>query len=231
MNSFLLKLIACFSMLFDHIGYLIFKSASFFNYIGRLAFPIFAFQITEGYLHTKNLKKYMLRLLVFAIISQIPFMIFNKLFLDRVAVNVMFTLLFGLGAIVIFDKFNKFLGIFYTIIIAFFAEKCHFDYGAYGISIIMIFYIFKDNSLLKMIAFLIATFIKYATILLPYSLPTIFNIITTFNPIVFYAICTGLSIIPILLYNGQKGKDIKYFLYLFYPIHLLILSELYIICK
>ena len=57
MNSFVLKLIACITMFIDHIGYVVFNGeSSFFNYIGRLSFPIFAFQISEGYLHTRNIK-------------------------------------------------------------------------------------------------------------------------------------------------------------------------------
>ena len=71
MSSFVLKIIAVTTMLIDHSGYLIFGGFSFMNYIGRLAFPIFAFLITEGYIHTSNIKKYFFRLLVFAIISQL----------------------------------------------------------------------------------------------------------------------------------------------------------------
>ena len=66
-------MIAIVSMVFDHTGYILFKNFSWMNYIGRLAFPIFAFQLTEGYSYTKNLKKYFLRLFIFAIISQIPY--------------------------------------------------------------------------------------------------------------------------------------------------------------
>ena len=73
MSSFALKLIAIISMLFDHAGYAIYGKLSWCNFIGRLAFPIFAFQITEGYIHTKNLKNYFFRLGIFALISQIPF--------------------------------------------------------------------------------------------------------------------------------------------------------------
>ena len=83
MSSFILKLIAIFSMTCDHISYLIFGRFSFLNYIGRFAFPIFAYQITEGYIHTSNLKKYFLRLLVFALISQIPFMLFLSIVSPR----------------------------------------------------------------------------------------------------------------------------------------------------
>ena len=58
MSAFVLKLIAVFAMVCDHFSYLIFGRFSFLNYIGRIAFPIFAYQITEGYVHTKSLKKY-----------------------------------------------------------------------------------------------------------------------------------------------------------------------------
>lgn len=79
---------------------------------GRIAFPIFAFQITEGYMHTKDLKKYFKRLILFAIISQIPFMLFLSTFTSPFTLNIFFTLLFGLFAIYIYDKIpNKFLGL------------------------------------------------------------------------------------------------------------------------
>lgn len=231
MSAFVLKIIACISMLFDHTGYLVFGKASFFNYIGRLAFPIFAFQITEGYIHTKNLKKYILRLFIFALISQIPFMIFNKLFFDRFEVNVLFTLLFGLICIVSFDKHNKIFGIFVTYILAFIAEKLSFDYGAYGVVIIMLFYLFRNNLGLKSLAFVLATLIHYFLAIIPYGLNTFVRIFTTINAVSIYTICTALTIILIMLYNGKKGRSIKYFLYLFYPIHLLVISGLYFLLK
>lgn len=68
-SSFTLKIIAIIFMLCDHFGDAILKPFSFFNVLGRIAFPIFAFQLTEGYIHTKNLKKYFKRLIIFAIIS------------------------------------------------------------------------------------------------------------------------------------------------------------------
>ena len=58
MSVFVLKLIGIISMLFDHTGYIIYKNFSFMNYIGRFAFPIFAFLITEGFIHTRDVKKY-----------------------------------------------------------------------------------------------------------------------------------------------------------------------------
>ena len=97
MSSFVLKLIAVISMILDHTGYVIFGSFSWMNVIGRLAFPIFAFCITEGYAHTSNLKKYFFRLLLFAIISQVPYMLFLSIFSDSLMNwNILFTLVLGL---------------------------------------------------------------------------------------------------------------------------------------
>ena len=67
MNSFILKIIACFTMFIDHLRYIIPTKPMFMSYIGRLAFPIFAFQAVEGYAHTKNFKKYLIRLFIFAV--------------------------------------------------------------------------------------------------------------------------------------------------------------------
>lgn len=83
MTSFMLKIIAIITMFCDHLGYAIFEKFSFFNYIGRLAFPIFAFQISEGYAHTKSKKNYLMRLAMFAVVSQVPFTLFRTIFTRR----------------------------------------------------------------------------------------------------------------------------------------------------
>ena len=73
----LLKLLAFAAMLVDHIGYMYYPNVVLFRIVGRLAFPIFAYQIAVGYAHTSNLKKYIQRLTLFAILAQIPFSFFN----------------------------------------------------------------------------------------------------------------------------------------------------------
>ena len=215
MSSFVLKIIAIITMFIDHIGYAIFGKFSFFNYIGRIAFPIFAFQISEGYIHTKNLKKYFLRLFIFALISQIPFMLFDSLISDELTLNIFFTLLLGLACIYIYDKCKyKFVAIILSIAIGFVAQFTHCDYGFYGVAIILLFYIFKNNISLASIAFILATAIKYTISILKYGLYDVY---------IYLFICTIIPIIFINLYNGKKGKDTKYLLYLFYPIHLLLI--------
>lgn len=214
MTSFVLKIIAVISMVFDHAGYVIFHEFSFMNYIGRLSFPIFAFLITEGYFHTKNLKKYFCRLLIFSFISQVPYMLFLKNFTNNFTLNILFTLSLGLLSITVYDKSkNKLLGLIFVGICASFAQFLHFDYGWFGISIIFIFYIFKKQKLYMNLFFSIATFINY-----------FYSFITTNKmEYLFIILFCIFSLMPINLYNEKKGKNIKYFLYIFYPLHLIIL--------
>ncbi len=100
MTNFVLKIIAMVTMFLDHFGYALYGQFSSFNYIGRLAFPIFAFGISEGYAHTKSKKNYCIRLFMFAIISQAPFMLFCSIFRTGFMLNIFFTLLIGLIAII-----------------------------------------------------------------------------------------------------------------------------------
>lgn len=214
MSSFILKIIAVITMLFDHIGYSIFNKFTFMNCIGRISFPIFAFSITEGYIHTKNLKKYFFRLLNFAFVSQIPYMLFVSHFSNKFTLNILFTLSLGLLAITIYDKSkNKLFGLILVGLCATLAQFLHFDYGWFGIAIIFIFHILKNKKTYMNLAFCAATLINY-----------LYNYIVTQRKeylfIIFFCI---LSLIPINLYNEKKGKNIKYFLYIFYPLHLIVL--------
>ncbi len=126
MNSFQLKIIACILMAIDHIGAIIYTDNDLYRVIGRLSFPIFAFLLTEGYMHTKNLKKYFLRLFIFAIIPQIPY----SLAFGMDILNIFFTLFFGMLAILIDDKivnpYKKWIIIIGIILLS---EILHRDYG------------------------------------------------------------------------------------------------------
>lgn len=221
MSSFVLKMIAIISMFIDHIGYLIFGKLSYFNYIGRLAFPIFAFQISEGYAHTKNLKKYFFRLFLFAIVSQIPFMLFTSIISSEFSLNIFFTLLLGLACIFIYDKSKyKILGIIASILIGIIAQISNCDYGFYGVAIILIFHIFKNNYIYSSMFFIIATGIKYLITIIQYG----FN-----NVYIYLFVCTIISAIFLAAYNNKKGRNTKYLLYLFYPLHLLLIYGIYLL--
>lgn len=234
MTSFILKIIAMATMVVDHFGDAYFKQISWLNLIGRIAFPIFAFQISEGYLHTKNLKKYFLRLFLFALVSQIPFMLFYSIYTDGFTLNIFFTLFIGLLAIFQYDKITHFsfksiknekLNIFFRYLLSFtivillgvLAQVCCFDYGFFGITIIFLFYLFRNNKIAMILSFILACVLKYG---IPY--------LDTFNLwYIWLIIFTIIPIVFISLYNKKQGPKVKYLLYFFYPVHLLILYILF----
>lgn len=238
MNAYILKLIAIITMVFDHSGYLIYnRHLSWMNFVGRIAFPIFAFQISEGYTHTHNLKKYFIRLIIFALISEIPYAWFGYCFFSKISLNIIFTLILGLLTITIYDYLSrlgekkhpqdkssifsyKLLGIIIALFIAFIADLLNFDYGFYGVFIILLFYLCRNNKLLMNISVIILTFIYYA----PYLMASNFNLMY-----IGLFICSSIPLIFINLYNGKKGKDQKMLFYIFYPVHLLILCLIYIL--
>ena len=221
MNSFVLKIIACITMFIDHIGYVIFDGPSWFNYIGRLAFPIFAFQISEGFIHTKDVKKYLLRLFILAIVSQVPFMLFSSIIRDEFSLNVIFTLLFGLISMIAYNS-NKLLGVISATLLGIIAQFTNCDYGFYGVAITFLFYIFRNNKPLLVAGFSLTVIINYAYRILIYLEYGRAMLEYAFSYYLPYAIGTLLTIVVILLYNKKKGPNTRYLLYLFYPLHLIL---------
>ncbi len=210
LNGFHLKMIAIITMLIDHTGAILLPQYFDLRIIGRLSFPIFCFLLVEGAMHTKDIKKYMIRLGAFAVISEVPFDIaFFRSLLHFQNQNVFFTLLIGVVAIWIskslMKKSEEFVfgfeqGIVFGVA-AVVAELLHCDYGAYGILIIGAMYAFHDKFYFM--------FGSYAV--LTYFLSTGIQRYST------------LALVPIGLYNGKRGPQIKILFYLFYPVHLLIL--------
>ncbi len=232
MDVFTLKIIAIITMIIDHINPLIYgDNFSWLRCIGRISFPIFAFLLVEGYFHTKDIKKYLLRLTLFALISQYPFYLYTSLLSKTAYLNVGFTLLLGLLSILIYDKLNKivdkkvkkvfdryickYLLLFIVVIIAIIASIIKCDYQAFGVLLIFIFYIFKDNKLLLNISSM--------CLIMCYYFPNLFTNIfdsKSLETLLFYII----SITLINIYNGKKGYNLKWLFYLIYPLHLLILG-------
>lgn len=224
MTSFKLKIIAIITMLSDHLGDALFSVVSPLNFIGRMAFPIFAFQISEGYIHTKNIKRYLLRIFVFAIISQIPFYLFIHKFFGKSGLNIFFTLFLGLTSILLYDKIKKklkcknkiinALAILPAIVLCIIGQLLDVDYGWWGVILIFVFFLFKNNKIKTIVAFLILCIIKYIIeiILNGFSYVSIQLMLWTMLPIALIA-----------LYNGEQGRKIKYLSYAFYPLHLLLI--------
>lgn len=219
MNSFHLKMIAIITMLIDHTAAVLIPSNTVLwlvmRCIGRLAFPIFVFLLVEGFYHTRDVKKYLLRMGAFALLSEIPFdLAFYGKVLEFTHQNIFFTLFLGLLCLFLMKeaekKFQKnvfAINVLNAVITLFFSVAAFYlktDYGFAGILLVVAFYLFRGSRLLCALALLFVSgfLIKGIQVL------------------------AVLAMLPIAFYNGQRGKNIKYVFYIFYPAHLLILALL-----
>lgn len=216
----MLKIIACLSMLIDHVGFLFFPDQLWLRVIGRLAFPIFAYYIALGFGRTKNKKAYLLRLIVWGVISQIPFaMIFHggillePLSLVRQGINIMFTFALALCGLWIIDAYKDrklCLRLFSWTALAgaaAVAELSGADYGAYGVLVVLLFYLLKNKKILLLISILALTWVS----------------LEPFNMHIIQLGCVGaLPLIWLKLPDPQPGRW-KFAFYAFYPLHMTIL--------
>ena len=108
----------------------------------------------------------------------------------------------------------KIFAVLPAILLGIIAQICSFDYGFWGVAIILLFYIFRNDKPGIVIFFTTACIIKYGISILTYGYHYLY---------ILLCLGTILPVVPICLYNGKQGKKIKYLLYAFYPVHLLIL--------
>ena len=212
MSSFWLKITAVILMLVDHIGFLFFPANMPLRYLGRISFPIFAFQIVNGFEHTKNREKYILRLLLLTVISQIPSWLFIKTGnpLSSFSLNVCATFTVGLLLLYIIEEVKPWLlKIPLFVLIGAITFFIPFEYGWFGISLILVLYLFKDSKV--MLGFVYAWLLG----LYCYSKMKLFPL---------PAIC---ALLPIYLYNGKQGPKAKYLFYIFYPLHFIVLLAIH----
>ena len=221
LSNFDLKLIAIITMTIDHIGVVF--GTPFYNLlraVGRLSFPIFAFLLTEGYVHTKSFSKYFLRLLVLAVISEIIYdYVFFGSFIYRGANNIFFTLALGLLTLFLLDKSKGLIKRYFKdkvdlfiilpitylliiVIMGLMGEFLNFSYGMLGILVISFFYLFKDNFPLVVIS------VSLSTLILG-------------EGVQYFSL---FSLILIYFYNQKLGMKCKLFFYLYYPLHILVLG-------
>lgn len=214
-----LKLLACLCMLIDHVGAVL-VPLHILRMIGRLAFPIYCFLLTEGAVHTRSPVRYGLRLTVGMLLSEIPF---DILFYEKLTFahqSVMVTLLLGfLGT-----QFYKLLPVRWLrplvwIPLAAAADLLHTDYGGHGVILIAIFAMLPGRKWLVIRALLMTA---------------LFFLMNSANVHVFgisvpIQVLAVFALVPIELYNGEKvgtGKAMQWIFYLFYPAHMLILQLL-----
>ena len=237
LNSNALKIIAMILMLLDHMWGTIIPGNQWMTLVGRMAFPIFAFLIVEGYIHTSDYKKYIKRLLIFGLLSEIPFnLIYTGSIIFPFHQNVLFTLVLGLLIIHEIDKIinNKEIklrvkSILKILLFLLITIIGFVDYGITGVLTIVVFYLFREfkfawlGQLISLILLYIVFFKGQSVII------NIFNY-EYFLPIQGMGV---LSLILIWLYNGKKGNNsklLKYIFYSFYPVHMLMLYLIYYFC-
>lgn len=228
MSSFALHIIAMIFMLCDHMWATI-LDYEWLTCIGRIAFPIFAFLITEGYIHTSNINKYIKRMVIFAIITEIPFnLMVSASPIYPFHQNVLWTFVISLLTLkyLNFDNTkNIFKSILIIILAIIIATITMCDYFGAGVMMVVGFYIFRKSKLLQLLMMIYVNMI----LLQGYSYPIDIAGYTYYFPQQGFAI---LSLIFIWLYNGKQGyhaKWFKIFCYAFYPLHMLILYILTIV--
>lgn len=212
LNGAVLKWIAIISMFIDHFGatFIVYMDSSpafdvgtvysLSRQIGRLAFPIFAFLIIQGYQHTSKLTKYIRNLIIFAFISEIPFdLAFSGAYVFNGHQNIFFTLALGVIGLALYDRFEEnnqpILQVLTILVFGWLGEILKVDYGFYGVALIMGLGILRNHKIAQ----------------------------TTFGIIMglIQTPAASLAFFPITLYNGERGKQNKWIFYIFYPAHLL----------
>lgn len=231
LNANALKIIACISMVIDHIGFMFFPKIKIFRILGRLAFPIFAYFLAKGCYYTRNKLKHFLTLFIVASVCQIVYYIAmkstNMSILTTFCISeALIYLLFYLKKSFIENKavisFVLMLTLFSGIILTYYAcEKIIIDYGFWGCMTPLIISLFSFGKLpvndkIKKLDCQATELILLGVsiLLLPLS-----NVLGWIN---FFSL---FAIVLLLFYNGEKGKyNMKYFFYIFYPLHLCVLE-------
>ncbi len=236
-----LKIIACTAMLLDHLGYALGITVPY-RIIGRLAFPIYCFLIAEGFQHTRSVFRYLARLLLFAAVSEIPFNLFVRgSFFYTGAQNVFFTLFLSLLNLAVIERLRKFGGrgkntfprilsvtgcVLSCLICCLLAEWIRCDYGWVGVLMVSAFYLLRRNKGMLAAAVCI---LSCSSLLEDWFLNTVSG---TWSLLQLFRIA---ALLPIFLYSGKKGlsgrspflqKAVQYGFYIFYPLHLLLISGL-----
>ncbi len=207
-----LKWVAIVTMTVDHVGLLFFPEYPIFRIVGRIAFPLFAYLLVLGMESTRNVKAYLTRLLVFAVLSQVPFTLVNGgVWWEYL--NIYATLILGLAMVYLVEKGS----VFFVVPLAA-SAVVPVDYGVYGTSTVLLFYMLRRDWRVGAGIFVVINLMLAGTgaLIQPWSI---------------------LALVPILLHSSGRLSIIserapgyptfrKYFLYAYYPVHL---SILYII--
>ena len=230
-----LHILAMAFMLMDHLWATLLPAQEWLTCVGRLAFPIFAFMAVEGYFHTRSFKRYALRMLAFALLSEIPFdLMYGGTWFYPVHQNVIWTLLFGLLGIRVMEKAREkgklwchvlaCAGI--TVLGAALGTVGMVDYYGMGVLTVFVFYFFHGKEWWKLLGQILTLYWLNVQMLGGQLYP-----VSVFGA--EFEICQQglalLALVPIWLYHGRQGyhsKAFQYACYAFYPVHMLVLALL-----
>lgn len=206
-----LKLLACMSMLIDHIGAVFFPSFQWMRIIGRISYPLYAFLLAEGVHYTRNPAKYGLRLLLVAVIAELPYdLLFSGEFTWGKN-SVMVTLLFGFAMGVCMKKCPLWGKCLVVLPLAFISRYTGGTYGMYGVLMIAMFLLTRDMPWRVFVQGVLLTLLSLRMAGFPTRLTT--------------QIFAVAAIVPIALYSGKKqcsSKALQWGFTLFYPLHLIL---------
>ncbi|MBQ7133833.1 MAG: hypothetical protein IJO20_04990 [Ruminococcus sp.] len=236
-SAFELKVLACVFMLIDHIGVILLPEITALRYIGRLAFPLFAYFIAEGCRYTKNKLRRFLSVFVLGVICELGFVIFLKAYYG----NILLTFSASILLIYLMDEVkkafikSKVTGVLMTILLVLFVVAVYFyceyvglDYGFFGVLTPALALLFDniDNFSIK----LYNRVNRKSVSLFMFSLGLLF--VSFFENVLSYQLLCLLSLPLLMLYNGERGKyKFKYGFYLFYPLHLVILERVALVLR
>lgn len=244
MSLTILKIIALISMTIDHtlkilpsqpiLVHHFGMSLSDFYYLltaiiplGRIAYPIFAFCVAEGCIHTGNKKRYLLRLLAFALIAEIPFRLAFNIGLGIGLYNVIFTMLIGAAACMGYGFFRQrrqnIQAVLLVLALALMAELLNTDYGGFGVLLIAAPYIVPSKKArMAAVAGVLTVFYLGYTAFDGSTLTWLMGDMTC----VVYWLGALAAVVLLCFYNGKRGRQIKFSFYIYYPLHLGVLYGL-----
>ncbi len=237
LSAFELKILACVFMLVDHIGVMLLPQISALRYIGRLAFPLFAYFIAEGCRYTKNKLRRFLSVFVLGVICEIVYVVFSKAYYG----NILLTFSVSILLIYLMDEVKKafavnkvratlmsLLLLLFLVVIYFYCEFVGLDYGFFGVLTPVLALLFDDID--KFSVKLYSRMDRKLVSLSMFSLGLL--LISLFEDLKSYQILSLLSLPLLILYNGKRGRyKFKYGFYLFYPLHLVILEGIAMVIR
>lgn len=232
LTAAVLHIIAMTLMLMDHLWATLLPAREWLTCAGRVAFPIFAFMAVEGYFHTRSFKKYILRMLLFAVLSEIPFdLMYGGTWFYPVHQNVLWTFLLGLLGVWLMEQVRKkgktwmYLLVCVLVVPAglVLGTLCMVDYYGVGVLTVFVFYFLHGRKWWCFLGQLAALYWLNVELLggLMYPVQLLG---------MEFELCQQglalLALIPIWLYRGRQGyhsKPFQYICYAFYPVHMLLL--------